>query len=50
MYTRREKSTFFLYGVGEEAGYIDQEGLKVFSSYNMGEGRIIRGFFSVPAF
>ena len=53
MYTRWEKSTFFLHGVGEEADYTGQEGLECFSSYNMGEGRMIRVsffFFSVPAF
>lgn len=44
MYTRWEKSTFFLHGVGEEADYTGQEGLKCFSSYNMGEGRMIRVF------
>lgn len=45
MCTRWEKSIFSLHGVGEEAGYIGQEGLKFFSSHSMGKGRMIRLFF-----
>ena len=38
------------YGVGGETGYIAQEDLKSVNSYNMGEGRMIRVWFSIPAF
>ena len=39
------------YGVGGETGYTAQEDLKLFNSYNMGEGGTIRVcFFPIPAF
>ena len=38
------------YEVGGETGYTAQEDLKSIYSYNTGEGRMIRVWFSVPAF
>ena len=53
MYTGWGKSkanTFSLCGVGGETGYTAEEDLKFTNSCNMGEGRMIRVGFSVPAF
>ena len=38
------------YGVEGETGYTAQEDLESINSYNTGEGRMIRVWFSVPAF
>ena len=38
------------YGVGAETGYTAREDLKSVNNYNMGEGKMKRSVFSIPAF
>ena len=42
----RVRKTLSPYGVGEETIYTAQEDLKSINSYNMGEGKMIRVWFS----